>query len=270
MLQGEIDAGRPMVFYVDCTGDGVSDHAIAVIGYRDGGDGPEYAYWDTWDRTVQWSPFREVSPLYKWGVYGGTTFELSTAGGAVDFSKPVTTLGGAPAGWSATPVTLTFEATDQGSGVAAVEAAVDDDAGFTPLVGLPASLEVSGQGVHTVRYRARDKSDNVEATHSCTVSIDAEGPVTAARAARVRRGARVTLRYQVDDLTPKASVRLVVRTPAGRWRATLHPGWRTTGEEHGAVWRATLPRGVYKLVVYATDQAGNRQAAAGSARLVVR
>ena len=39
---------------------------------------------------------------------------------------------------------------------------------------------------------------------------------------------------------------------------------------HGMVWRATLPRGTYRLCVYATDQAGNRQATAGSAPLVVR
>jgi hypothetical protein len=39
---------------------------------------------------------------------------------------------------------------------------------------------------------------------------------------------------------------------------------------HTAAWRATLPRGTYKLWVYATDQAGNGQAGAGSARLVVR
>ena len=231
MLQGEIDAGRPMVFYVDCTGDGVSDHAIAAIGYRETGESPEYAYWDTWDRTVHWSPFREVSSDYKWGVYGGTAFSLSPAGEPVDLSRPVTTVDGAPAGWSAGPVTLTFTATDQGSGVASVEAGVDG-AELATLPGLPATLHVSGQGVHTVRYRARDKSGNVEAARSCAVRIDAEGPVTGARAARVRKGARVSLRYRVDDLTPEATVRLVVRTPSGRARATLRPGRRATGAAH--------------------------------------
>jgi hypothetical protein len=269
VLQGEIDAGRPMVFYVDCTGDGISDHAITAIGYRETGESAQYAYWDTWDRTVQWSPFREVSSDYKWGVYGGTALSLSSAGETVDLSKPVTTVDGAPAGWRAAPVTLTFSATDRGSGVASVEAGVDG-AELTTLPGLPATLHVSGQGVHTVRYRARDKRGNVEATRSCTVRIDAKGPVTSVRAARVRRGARVTLRYRVDDLTPEATVRLVVRMPSGRARATLRPGRRITGVAHTAAWRATLPRGTYKLWVYATDQAGNGQAGAGSARLVVR
>jgi hypothetical protein len=37
-----------------------------------------------------------------------------------------------------------------------------------------------------------------------------------------------------------------------------------------APWRATLRRGVYRLWVYAVDEAGNRQAAMRSARLVIR
>jgi len=74
----------------------------------------------------------------------------------------------------------------------------------------------------------------------------------------------------VDDLTPKASVRLVVRTPSGRRCAVLRPGWRRTGVLQLAPWRATLRRGVYRLWVYAVDEAGNRQAAMRSARLVIR
>ncbi len=124
--------------------------------------------------------------------------------------------------------------------------------------------------MHTVRYRSTDNDGNVEVTRTCTVKIDAGPPVTSVRAASVRRGARVTLRYRVDDLTPKASVRLVVRTLAGQRRATLRPGWRGTGAERSLSWRCTLARGSYRVAVFATDQAGNRQAAAGSARLTVR
>jgi hypothetical protein len=114
-----------------------------------------------------------------------------------------------------------------------------------------------------------DKRGNVEAARTCTVRVDAGGPVTRARAARVRKGARVGLRYRVDDLTPKASVRLVVRTLSGRARAVLRPGWRGTGALRSAPWRAKLPRGIYRVWVYATDEAGNRQVTAGSARLTI-
>jgi hypothetical protein len=269
LLQAEIDAGRPMVLYVDSSGDGISDHAVTGIGYRETSGYPEYACRDTWSTAVRWSRFREVSSAYDWGVYGGTTFALTPSDPSVDASRPVTTVSGVLAGWSATPVTLTFSATDQGSGVDFIEAGVDG-AGFEPLDGSPPTLEVGGQGARIVSYRATDKDGNVETTPTSTVRVDGEGPVTAARAVRVRRGALVRLRYRVDDVTPKASVRLVVRTLSGRLRATLRPGWRDTGTLLGATWRATLPRGTYRLWVYATDQAGNGQSVKGRARLTVR
>jgi hypothetical protein len=269
VLQAEIDAGRPMVLYVDSDGDGSSDHAVAGIGYRETAGYPEYACRDTWFSTVRWSRFREVSPAYDWGVYGGTAFTLTPSGQPLDSSPPVTTVAGSDDGWSPTPVTLTFTATDEGSGVDHVEAGVDG-AFLAPLAGLPAALEVSGQGEHTVSYRARDRQGNVESTRTCTVRIDARGPVTSARAARVRRGARVILRYAAADLTPKANVRLVVRTLSGARRATLRRGWRRTGTLLRVSWRCTLRRGTYRVWVYATDQAGNRQVKAGRARLTVR
>ena len=94
--------------------------------------------------------------------------------------------------------------------------------------------------------------------------------MTSARAASVRRGARVTLRYRVRDLTPTANVRLVVKTRGGRARATLRLGRRGTNVLRAATWRCTLARGVYVVAVYATDEAGNRQARPGTARLTVR
>jgi len=270
VLQAEIDAGRPMILYVDSTGDGISDHAVTAIGYRETSGYPEYACWDTWFDTVRWSGFREVSSGYAWGVYGGTAFALTPFDPSTDVIRPVTTVSGADAGWSATPVTLTFRATDyRGSGVDFIEAGVGE-AALQKLAGNPATLEVGEQGIHLVSYRATDKNRNKETTRTCTVRVDREGPVTTARAARVRRGARVTLRYRVDDLTPQASVRLVVRTLSGRARATLRPGRRDTGSLLGTTWRANLPRGTYRLWVYATDQAGNREAVAGRARLTVR
>jgi hypothetical protein len=102
------------------------------------------------------------------------------------------------------------------------------------------------------------------------VKIDSGRPTTSARAAVVRRGARVTLRYRVADLTPRANVRLVVKTTRGALRKTLRPGWRGTNTLRSASWRCTLARGTYRFFVYATDQAGNRQRVVGSARLTVR
>ena len=265
---------------VDSSGDGRTDHAVAGIGYRETGGYPEYACWDTWYKTVRWQRFRGVSNTYAWGVYGATTLTLTDAGGpspsplpstppAADATAPVTSVSGAGAGWSRAGVTLTFPATDEGSGVAFTEAALDE-AVLAPLPGLPATLDVTGQGEHTVLYRSTDRVGNVEVARTCTVRIDGERPATSARAARVRRGARVKLRYRVVDLTPTAKVRLVIRTREGRKRATLRLGWCGTNTLRAVTWRCTLARGTYRVAVYATDEAGNRQATPGTARLTVR
>ncbi|HPQ42321.1 MAG TPA: hypothetical protein PLV45_18260 [bacterium] len=77
LLRNEIDAGRPLVFLVDSSGDGNTDHFVTVIGYRDSNGYPEYACRDTWYPTVRWARLREMSSSYGWGVWGGTTFTLS-------------------------------------------------------------------------------------------------------------------------------------------------------------------------------------------------
>jgi cytochrome c len=204
-------------------------------------------------------------------VSGGTALSLTTGTPApvVDVTAPFTTVDGGGNGWRRTPAKLVLTAGDAGSGVDFIEAAIDG-AGLAKLPGLPGILDVSGQGVHTVLYRATDKDGNAELTRRLTIRIDAEGPATSARATSVLRGARASVRYRVDDLTPKARVRLVVRTPGGHRVATLKLGSRGTNAPRVATWRCTLRRGVYVVTVYATDQAGNRQATAGSAHLVVR
>ena len=268
-LRAEIDACRPVILYVDSSGDGVSDHAVVGVGYRETGGYPEYACLDTWYASVRWSRFRDDAAEQKFEVFGATTISVTSPDPATDTTDPVTTVEGADGGWSATPVTLEFDATDDLAGVDRIEAGVDG-AALEPLDGVPCTLVIAAQGAHTVSYHAADKRGNVEATRTCSVRIDAEAPVTVVRAARVRQGARVSLRYRVDDVTPRARVRLVVRTLSGRSRATLRPGRRATGALLSASWRATLPRGVYRVWVYATDEAGNRQVAPGSARLTIR
>ena len=289
-LKQEIDAGRPLVLCVDSSGDGVIDHAVVGIGYREISGYPEYACWDTWYSTVRWQQFRATSSSYAWGVYGATSLSLvsgpSPSPSATtspdpspspspspipkDVTAPVTTVSGNDAAWHRAPVTLTFDASDSpGSGVGLTETDVDAT-GWAPLPGLPGTLLVAGRGVHTVRYRSTDNDGNVEVARSCTIKIDDQRPVAKARAAIVRRFARTRLRYRVNDLTPKASVRVVVRTLAGRPRASLRLGWRATNALRFATWRCTLPRGTYRICIYAIDQAGNRQGRAGSTRLTVR
>lgn len=72
----EIDAGRPMLFSVDSSGNGTTDHGVPVFGYEDRGtDGLWYALYDTWseDETPRWEKFQGLSDAYSWGI-GYATF----------------------------------------------------------------------------------------------------------------------------------------------------------------------------------------------------
>jgi hypothetical protein len=75
-LVNEIDSCRPMMFLVDSSGSGDTDHFVPVLGYDDrGADGKYYGLYTTWSEaeTVEWRQFRSMSSSYTWGV-GAATF----------------------------------------------------------------------------------------------------------------------------------------------------------------------------------------------------
>lgn len=282
--KAEIDAGRPVVMYVDSSGDGVVDHAVAAIGYREGNGFPEYAFWDTWTTaTVHWARYRLESASYEWGVYGFTALRLggtptpsptptptgtsSPTPTPTDTTAPVTTVSGVDGDWHATPVHLTFSATDAGSGVARTETRVDSGA-WTPYA--DSALAIDSTGVHAVSYRSWDNAGNVERpARSCTVLVDTTLPVSTAFNATAQRGRTATLRYAVADVTPKARVVIVISTLKGAARLTLTPGLKAANVRVSAAFVCRLRPGTYRYSVTATDMAGNRQARPATARLVV-
>ena len=76
VLTREIGGGRPMVFLVDSTGDGATDHFVPVIGYRTS-PSLQYACWDTWSTTnVRWENFATIAPGVPWGIWGGWALSL--------------------------------------------------------------------------------------------------------------------------------------------------------------------------------------------------
>lgn len=77
-VKREIDADRPMVFLVDTNRDGLTDHFVTVIGYREGAV-QEYGCLDTWYPydEVRWSEFRAMSTTYNWGIWGGWSFDVA-------------------------------------------------------------------------------------------------------------------------------------------------------------------------------------------------
>ncbi len=78
-LVAEIDAGRPMMFLVDFTGDGECDHFVPVFGYDDrGAAGRYYACYTTWSENedVVWKQLRWLSSSYSWGVGVATYVQI--------------------------------------------------------------------------------------------------------------------------------------------------------------------------------------------------
>ncbi|MCX6374372.1 MAG: DUF2817 domain-containing protein, partial [Actinobacteria bacterium] len=166
---------------------------------------------------------------------------------------------------------------DAESGVAATWAALDDGpllevggaAGAS--IDIPAPADHSFDGVHTLRYGSTDAAGNREAAHTIQVRVDTRGPTTAVRRAAGYRGRTLTLRYRVSDgLSPDALVvTLVVSDGAGRVVTNVALGSRRTGTWHHACWTPAT-KGVFHYSVAAEDLAGNGQASAGSASIVVK
>ena len=104
-----------------------------------------------------------------------------------------------------------------------------------------------------------------------TTRADVTGPRTFAPSpATVSRGAPAVLRYRVTDgQSATTTVKIVVRTLAGRAVKTIPLGRRAPGPQHGIRFVCRLPRGTYRFSVYARDEAGNPQMRVGSNTLTV-
>ncbi|WP_205697898.1 OmpL47-type beta-barrel domain-containing protein [Conexibacter sp. SYSU D00693] len=161
----------------------------ATTGFDTNGDGRQTVLKGS---TSDWSRLQ----FKRGGVGGGTNPEAGIpAGGTTPPSKeltvemdkliagpdstaPTTTIHRAPQanadGWNNTDVSVTFTADDGagGSGVSAIEAAVDLG-GFQPVTG---PIVLSDEGVHVIKFRSTDKAQNVEAEQTAFVMIDKTTP----------------------------------------------------------------------------------------------
>ncbi len=131
-----------------------------------------------------WTEYTEPFALPGDGVHtveyrstdvAGNVEEPGTAELRVDTTAPLTTADFADpneAGWHDADVVVELAAEDGTSGVARVEWTLDgeDWAEYTEPV------QVSGDGEHTLRYRAVDVAGNVEADKAATIMIDATAP----------------------------------------------------------------------------------------------
>ncbi|WP_203989827.1 ThuA domain-containing protein [Sphaerisporangium rufum] len=130
-----------------------------------------------------WTPYTDPVTVANDGVhtvaYRATDKAGNSADGTVEVKKdataPLTTAQFAPAnddGWHGATVPVTLAAADGASGVAGVEYSLDggDWKAYTEPV------NVSGDGDHTLRYRAKDKAGNVEAEKAAALKIDGTRP----------------------------------------------------------------------------------------------
>ena len=197
------------------------------------------------------------------------------AASAPDSTPPVTTCD-APSGWQCAPFTVRFTASDAESGVAATWAALDDgpllEAGGPAgaSVDIPAPADHSFDGGHTLSYYSIDVAGNSEVAHTMEVKVDTTGPTTSVRAAVGYKGRAITLRYSVADrLSPEvAAVTLVVTDGAGETVVSLALGSGRTGAWYRARWTPAAA-GVFHYSVAAQDLAGNAEASAAGAAIVV-
>ncbi|MFD4975499.1 ThuA domain-containing protein [Streptomyces sp. NPDC058424] len=112
---------------------------------------------------------------YRSADKAGNVEDAKTLTVKVDATAPMTTAKIASAndgGWhnGAVPVTLT--ATDATSGVAKTEYSLDGGP-WTPYT---ATVTVTGEGQHELRYRSTDKAGNVEDIKAVTAKIDTKAP----------------------------------------------------------------------------------------------
>ena len=193
----------------------------------------------------------------------------------IETTVPVTKALAVPAGWRHTDLSVTLQATDGDSGVAATRYRIDGGAirtGTTVLVRAP--LDHTKDGVHKVTYYSVDAAGNVEAAKQFVVRIDTRRPTTRAPyAAGVVRYHWVKLRCMVADPRPsatRAAMTIRIRDRQGRVVLRLsYPHARTR------IWlsksfKCKLRRGTYRFSVYAKDAAGNIQRKVGSNKLTVR
>ena len=142
-------------------------------------------------------------------------------------------------GWFRVPVALAFGGTDAagGSGIAAVEYALDGGPYVRTGVGAPVAL--AGDGVHTVDYRAIDGAGRSSPTEHATVSIDSTAPeANCAAADGAWHAANVTIACAPTDsggsgLEGASPVALATSVAAGAETAVAQTGSQSVCDRAG-------------------------------------
>ena len=105
-------------------------------------------------------------------------------------------------------------------------------------------------------------------------TVDTVAPTTLApSAAKVVKGKKATLKYQVNDAAPNlgtATAVIKIKNRAGKVVKTIKPGAKTVNVLQKATFTCKLAKGTYKFSVTAIDGAGNVAAKAAVNKLIVK
>lgn len=216
-----------------------------------------------------------------WGVgFAGTILATDPA---ADLTPPTFAAAGFASGvWSKSPLGLGFSGADEpgGSGLSGFVYSIDarqvNLGPTTTSIALAAPSTHAKDGAHSLICWSADKAGNTSPKKAFTYVIDTLKPAPTAYAATAYRGHWAKLPYRVADWSISGnvakSVTIYVKNPAGKLVRTIRLANRSVNRTQLAALAVpkTWARGAYRVYVYATDRAGNRQARPGVSRLTIR
>ena len=124
----------------------------------------------------------------------GNTSEVESIDVRLDRTSP-SSADNAPSAWTSGTPSVTLNASDTPSGVAAIHFSLDG----SPWSNYSAPVSVLGEGTHTLSYHAHDLADNQDATRTATVRVDNTPPVTTSDAPAAWQTSDVTVHLMASD-----------------------------------------------------------------------
>ena len=186
----------------------------------------------------------------------------------VDADAPVTSVQGLEPAWSLGPRSVSLSTVDPASGVATARSALDAGR-WTPL----RSIEIDGEGLHTLHVSSTDAVGNTESANYA-IGVDSRSPTARFTAAvRCKKGKTATVRFRVTDPrpgSPTSSVTVHVADGSGAEVGSFVRAGVRPGTQARLRFRCQLPKGTYRLTIVAVDKAGNVQRKPGRGVLAVQ
>ena len=261
---------------------GLADSLASTVHFSDAADGwigglnGVYATTDggaTWQRVAGGYGIQAIAatgPGHVWAF--GYGFLVSPLQASDDTAAPVTLVNHSSA-WYRKSATVDLSANDiGGSGVASTEYSTDGGESWQTgtSVAIDAPADHANDGDHTILYRSTNGAGIEEQTESISVGVDTLGPACSVpRRSVADAGKTGTLYFNANDaLSSVAQVTVSVVDHRGRVLRRFVE--RASGGDYGGHlpyeylrFKCALKPGSYRVVVRATDTAGNPQCLIG-------